>query len=102
MPNFEWTEDCQEAFDDFKRYLSSAHVLSIPLLGEELLIYLVASKQTISAVLMREEERIQKLIFYISKVLKGADIRYLNIEKLAFILLLTLRKFKMYLEDHQG
>lgn len=52
--------------------------------------------------LVREEARARKLIFYISKVLKGTKIRYMNIEKLTFALLLAVRKFNMYLEDHQG
>lgn len=64
------------------------------------MIYLVASKQTVSTVLVREEVGIQKPIFYISKVLKNTEVRYMNIEKLAFILLLAVRKFRMYLEVH--
>lgn len=40
VPNFEWSEDCQEAFKELKKYLSSSHVLSNPLAGEELFIYL--------------------------------------------------------------
>lgn len=55
VPNFEWVGECQEAFDDLKRYLSSAHVLSSPLLGEELLIYFVTLKQAISVVLVSKE-----------------------------------------------
>ncbi|XP_043812456.1 uncharacterized protein LOC122723651 [Manihot esculenta] len=34
VPNFEWTEDCREAFKELKSYLSSPHVLSSPLEGE--------------------------------------------------------------------
>ncbi|XP_021598923.2 uncharacterized protein LOC110604950 [Manihot esculenta] len=102
VSNFEWTEDCQKAFKELKCYLSSPHVLSIPLEGEELLIYLSASEQAISAVLVRVEEGEQKPVFYISKVLKDAEIRYLNIEKTAYALLLAVRKFRVCLESHQG
>ncbi|XP_043804435.1 uncharacterized protein LOC122721306 [Manihot esculenta] len=89
VPNFEWTEDCREAFKELKSYLSSPHVLSSPLEGEELLIYLSASEQAISAVLVRVEGGEQKPVFYVSKVLKDAEIRYLNIEKIAYALLLA-------------
>lgn len=51
---------------------------------------------------MREEGGIQKLIFYVSRVLKSAKIRYMNIKKLVFTLLLAVKKFKMLLEDYQG
>ncbi|XP_043811052.1 uncharacterized protein LOC122723320 [Manihot esculenta] len=102
VPNFEWTEDCREAFKELKSYLSLPHVLSSPMEGEELLIYLSASEQAISAVLVRVKGRVQKPVFYISKVLKDAEIRYLNIEKIAYALLLAVRKFRVYLESHQG
>ena len=102
VPNFEWTEDCREAFKELKSYLSSPHVLSRPMKGEELLIYLAASEQAVSAVLVRVEEGEQKPVFYVSKVLKDAEVRYLNIEKIAYALLLAVRKFRVYLESHQG
>lgn len=50
---------------------------------------------------MREEGGIQKSIFYVSRVLKSAKIRYMNIKKLVFTLLLAVKKFKMHLEDYQ-
>ncbi|XP_021602300.1 uncharacterized protein LOC110607485 [Manihot esculenta] len=102
VPNFEWIEDCREAFKELKCYLSSPHVLSSPLEGEELLIYLSASEQAVSAVLVRVEGGEQKPVFYVSKVLKDAEVRYLNIEKIAYALLLAVRKFRVYLESHQG
>ncbi|XP_043816626.1 uncharacterized protein LOC122724822 [Manihot esculenta] len=101
VPNFEWTKDCREAFKELKSYLSSPHVLSSPLEGEELLIYLSASEQVVSAVLVRVEGGEQKPVFYVSKVLKDAEIRYLNIEKIAYALLLAVKKFRVYLESHQ-
>ena len=70
--------------------------------GEELLIYLVVSEQAVSAVLVRVEEVEQKPIFYVSKVLRDTEVRYSNIEKMAYALLLAVRKFKVYLEGHQG
>lgn len=63
---------------------------------------MVAFDQTISIVLVREENYIQKLIFYVSKILKGTEVKYPNIEKVALALLLVVQKFKVYLENHQG
>lgn len=57
---------------------------------------------TVSARPAREENEIQKPIFYISRVLKGDEVRYLNIEKVALALLLVVRKFKVYLKNQQG
>lgn len=69
VSNFEWIEDCRKAFEELKCYLSLPHVLSSPLEGEELLIYLSASEQAVSAVLVRVEGGEQKPVFYVSKVL---------------------------------
>ena len=55
--NFEWTQEAQEAFDDLKRYLSSAPLLTTPKLGEVLLLYLAASPEAVSAFSWQNETR---------------------------------------------
>uniref|UniRef100_A0A2N9EWT7 Reverse transcriptase RNase H-like domain-containing protein n=1 Tax=Fagus sylvatica TaxID=28930 RepID=A0A2N9EWT7_FAGSY len=53
-----------------------------------------------SSVLIREEERIQKLVYYTSRALRGAEERYSNMEKLAFALLIASRKLRPYFQTH--
>lgn len=100
--NFKWKEECWQAFAELKGCLSSPKVLRRPIGQEDLYIYLAAFDQAVSVVLVPEKHRVQKLIFCVSKVLKGAEIRYPNVEKAALTLLLAIRKFKVYLENHQG
>ena len=69
---FQWTEECQQAFDELKVYLSSPPLLSPSQTGEELYLYLAVSASAVSSVLIREEERIQKPVYYISRALRGA------------------------------
>ena len=40
---FEWTNKCQQAFEDFKAYLASTPLLSLSKPGEELYLYLLVS-----------------------------------------------------------
>ncbi|XP_022558234.1 uncharacterized protein LOC111206141 [Brassica napus] len=54
--DFEWTEKCESALQEFKDYLTTPLLLSKPLLGEVLLLYLTVSEHAVSAVLVREEE----------------------------------------------
>ncbi|XP_019184571.1 PREDICTED: uncharacterized protein LOC109179516 [Ipomoea nil] len=61
---FTWTPECQEAFDQFKAYLSAAPVVSKPEKGETLYVYLGVAPAAISSVLLREETCIQKPIYY--------------------------------------
>ena len=64
--SFEWTAEYQQAFKDLKAYLSSSPLLSPSKPGEELFLYLVVSSVAVSTALVREEERIQKPIYYTS------------------------------------
>ena len=52
--SFEWTAECQKAFEDLKAYLSSLPLLSPLKLGEEFFLYLAVSPAAISAALIRE------------------------------------------------
>uniref|UniRef100_A0A2N9INB9 Uncharacterized protein n=1 Tax=Fagus sylvatica TaxID=28930 RepID=A0A2N9INB9_FAGSY len=97
---FQWTEECQRAFEELKVYLSSPPLLSPSKTGEELYLYLAISSSAVSSALIREEERVQKPVYYTSRALKGAEERYSNMEKLAFALLIASRKLRPYFQAH--
>ena len=65
---FEWSKEANAAFEDVKRYLSSAPVLVSPKPEETLLIYLAATPQAVSAVLIVERENVQRPVYYVSEV----------------------------------
>ena len=68
--------------------------------GEELYAYLGQSETAISGVLSREENRKQKPVFYISRVLQDAEQRYGPLEQLVLSLLNVSRKLKHYFDAH--
>ena len=68
---FEWTNECQETFQDLKVYLTTALLLSPSVLGEELYLYLPVSLHAVSSVLIKEEEKVQKPMYYTSWALRG-------------------------------
>ena len=70
---FEWTDECQQAFQDLKMYLVAAPLLSPFVIGEELFLYLAVTPHAISSALIREEEKMQKPVYYTSKALRGAE-----------------------------
>ena len=76
---FEWTDESEMAFQQLKEYLGSSPLLTIPNVGEELILYLFISSFEVSAVLILKENKIQKPVYYVSKILIGAEIRYLKI-----------------------
>ncbi|GFZ01032.1 hypothetical protein Acr_14g0006670 [Actinidia rufa] len=97
---FQWSEESENAFQQLKEYLGSPPLLSVPTADEDLYVYLSASPTAISAVLVREEDKIQKPIYYVSKTLIGAEVRYPRIEKIAYALMIAARKLRHYFQAH--
>ena len=87
---FDWTDEGQGAFEELKAYLASPPLLSLSKPGEELSLYLAVSLTTISFALIREEDQVQLPVYYTSRALRGAEGRYLPMEKLAFTLITTV------------
>jgi hypothetical protein len=51
---FVWTNDAEEAFQELKRYLTSPPVMVAPKSGEPLLLYIAATSEAVSMVLIAE------------------------------------------------
>uniref|UniRef100_A0A2N9IZQ4 RNase H type-1 domain-containing protein n=1 Tax=Fagus sylvatica TaxID=28930 RepID=A0A2N9IZQ4_FAGSY len=97
---FEWTDECQQAFEELKKYLTEPPLLSPSKQGEELYLYLAVSPTAVSSALIREEERLQLPVYYTSRALRGAEERYPPMEKLAFALVTAARKLRPYFQAH--
>ena len=97
---FEWTDECQRAFQDLKTYLITAPLLSPSMMGEEFFLYLAVTPHAMSSALIREEGKAQKPAYYTSRALRGAEGRYPLIEKLAFALITASRKLRQYFQAH--
>ena len=88
MDNFVWSEDCQQAFEDLKEFLTSSSLLSQPKMEDTLYLYLTTAQKAISLVLIQLDElKTQKPIYYTSRILHDARIMYSKIEKIVFILI---------------
>ncbi|GAU49214.1 hypothetical protein TSUD_369830 [Trifolium subterraneum] len=97
---FEWTEECEGALQHLKRALSEPPVLTRPVEGEKLYLYLAVASEAISAVLIRETEQGQKPVYFVSRALQGPELRYLQIEKIALAVIMAARKLRYYFLAH--
>ena len=79
---FVWTDECEAAFQELKRYLSNPSLLSPSKEGDDLFLYLAVSATAVSAALIREEQRVQCPMYYISQAFQGAEARYPQIKKI--------------------
>ncbi|CAA0820095.1 Unknown protein, partial [Striga hermonthica] len=98
---FQWTEEAQEAFEELKRVLVDLPLLAKPAQGEDLVLYVSIGETTVSSVLLREEGTAQFPIYYVSKVMQGAERRYSEIEKGALAVVVTVRKLRPYFLGHK-
>ncbi|KAK0585465.1 hypothetical protein LWI29_028950 [Acer saccharum] len=96
----EWSKECEEAFQKLKEYLGRAPILSKPVVGETLYLYLSVTEVATSSVLIRLEEGIQKPVYYTSKALLPAETRYSSVEKIALALITSARKLRPYFQAH--
>jgi hypothetical protein len=103
---FSWTVEAQEALDKLKATLARAVILTPPQDGEPLHLYIAATIQVVSAVIVveRTEEGhalpVQRPIYYISEVLSETKARYPQIQKLLYAVVLARCKLRHYFEAH--
>jgi hypothetical protein len=103
---FTWTPEAEEALGNLKALLANAPIL-VPLAPEEaLLIYVAATTQVVSvAVIVERREEghallVQRPVYFISEVLSETIVRYPQIQKLLYAVILTRRKLRHYFESH--
>ncbi|KAL8108705.1 hypothetical protein AgCh_008657 [Apium graveolens] len=101
IKDFVWSEENQKAFEELKKYMGQAPLLAKPVLSEVLFLYLAVSESALSAVLVKEELKVQKPVYYVSKILHGAELNYSTIEKFALALVMASRKLRPYFQAHQ-
>ena len=79
--DFEWTEECAQAFQQLKDYLSYPPIMSSPEADEVLFAYIAVAPHAVSLVLIRVDSGKQRPVYYVSKSLHEAEICYLPLEK---------------------
>ena len=69
------------ALKQLKEYLSWPPIMSSPEMDEVLFAYIAVALHAVSLVLIRVDSGIQRPVYYVSKSLHEAEIRYLPLEK---------------------
>ena len=98
--NFEWTEECARAFQQLKDYLVRPPIISNPEPNEVLFAYIAIAPYAVSLVLIRVDNGIQRPVYYVSKSLHEAEVRYLPLEKVILAIVLGTRKLPHYFQAH--
>nr|GEX57603.1 reverse transcriptase domain-containing protein [Tanacetum cinerariifolium] len=98
--DFHWTTEAEEAFKQMKQLIVELPMLTTPMEKEELIVYLAATKKTVSAVLMTKKEAKQMPIYFVSRALRGPKLNYISMEKLVLALVHASKRLKRYFQAH--
>ena len=97
---FEWTEECALAFQQLKEYLSHPPIISSLEIGEVLFAYIAVAPHVVSLILIWVDSGIQQPVYYVSKSLHEAEVRYLPLEKVILAVVHGTRKLTHYFQAY--
>ncbi|GKD77115.1 reverse transcriptase domain-containing protein, partial [Tanacetum coccineum] len=98
--DFHWTIEAEEAFQEMNKLIAELPTLTAPKKEEELIVYLSAANEAVRIVLLVERHVSQAPIHYVSRMLQGAKINYLPMEKLVLALVHAARRLRRYFQGH--
>ena len=96
-----WTENCQEAFENLKDKLINSPILSMPDDHGQYYLDTDASNNSIGAVLSQEQDGVEKVIAYSSRMLNGPEKNYCVTRKELLAVVYFCKHFRPYLLGHQ-
>ena len=97
---FKWTEECALAFQRLKEYRSWPPIMSSLEMDEILFAYIIMASHAVSLVLVRVDSGIQRVVYYVSKLLHEVNVRYLPLEKAILAVVRATRKLPYYFQSH--
>ena len=99
---YDWTEDCQMAFNKVKEYLQNPPVLVPPVKGRPLLLYVTVQENSMGALLAQHDEtgKKERAIYYLSKKFNDCEVKYSSIEKTCCAVAWAVQRLRHYLINY--
>ena len=94
---FQWSEDCENSFQELKRRLQCTPILTFPTPEDEFVLDTDASSEAVGAVLSQVQDGQERVIAYFSRKLHKAEKNYCVTRQELLALVTALKQFKQYL-----
>ena len=94
---FQWSESCEDAFQELKLKLQNAPILAYPLPEGEFVLDTDASADAMGAVLSQIQDGEEKVIAYFSKKFSKAERNYCVTRRELLAVVVSLKQYKQYL-----
>ena len=94
---FQWTADCQEAFEFLRAALCAEPIMSHPDFSRSFTLYTDASQIAVGAVLAQEVDGLEKVVAYASHSLTAAERRWSTYDREMWAIVWAVRNFRHYL-----
>jgi hypothetical protein len=106
---FEWRPEQHEAFDALKEYIQKLPTLASRQPDQPLILYISATHMAVSGILVQEIEVLKGdkktlqhvLIYFVPEALVGSKIYYLEMKKICYAVVMSVRKLRHYFEAHR-
>jgi hypothetical protein len=102
---FVWNDEAEKAFDELKKMLSTAPILTAPASKEPMMMYIAATNRVVSVVLVVERpepgkaQPVQRPLYYVSEVLSLSKQNYPYYQKLCYGIYMAAKKLKHYFQE---
>jgi hypothetical protein len=94
---FQWSSDCETAFNTLKTALITAPILGYPQIGSKFILDTDASNEAVGAVLSQEQDGVERVVAYMSKALGKHEKLYCVTRKELLAVITALKHFHPYL-----
>ncbi|CAL8992937.1 unnamed protein product [Prunus brigantina] len=99
---YKWSEKCQEAYKKVQQIITKLPTMRAPIPGLPLKLYLAATNTAVGALLAQDDHSGEESpIYYISRQLRGAEIRYPKTELLCLALVYAAQRLRHYFLAHK-